>query len=478
MGFGLGPWAAPLLMRRTGATQRLKRIVRAAGGVLIDAASSELYIERSSPTTVAAVGDPVGTIVDPVSGLTFVPPTDAARAVLRREPVGGVRNLLARTEEFDNAYWDKANATVSQVDGPAWSLTAEAGTDIVPAIRRSGDVGPVDTWRIGSVEIRPQGHSRFVCAFNSTLNNNNAAGGATVVELTGAGSVVATVANDAQVEPLEGGWYRVTILRNGTGFGTPRRFAVSIARPDATSPDDVAWSPTGGEGGEIRFPQYESVEDDATLSARTPYQRVGNANDITEAGVPSVLYLRGDGIDDGYRSTADFNPGATDKLFALCAVRKRSDDATGVLVETAANSGNADGSFIFVHSWSAGDAQQRTWQSGTRGSNPRNRRTGRIYPAPDLAVIDAAFDHSAATTAAQNVFLRNGAEMDGYDNAGPTGAGNFQPHRLNLLARNNADRLFAAADCHLLAILPGATTEATRDAIRRIAAHRIGVTLP
>ena len=70
-----------------------------------------------------------------------------------------------------------------------------------------------------------------------------------------------------------------------------------------------------------------------TGSTATPYQRVVSQYEVTEAGKPTLHYVQYDGVDDSY-VTPTITPG-TDKVQVFAGVRKLSDAAIGVVLESS-----------------------------------------------------------------------------------------------------------------------------------------------
>lgn len=452
--------------------RRVINAVRALGGWIVvpSAPTTELYVERTSPATVAHPGDPVGTVVETVSGLTFTAPSDIARAVLRREPAGGVRNALTFTEDFLNAEWTRENTTVSQVAGEVWELNEGISTGN-HNIRQQvlSNTNPTGT----AIDVRAGNASPWV---RLTIRNNFVSPSIdfnldTLEVIENLGSNLTNPV--AGVTPLEDGWYRMFIRHNGASADTQNRH-LALAILDS----DRNLSHTGtGRTIQIRRPQREPG------NVITPYQRVGNANDITEAGVRPLLCLRADGIDDGLQSTANFDPGATDKMVLIAGARKRSDASAGIVIEHGVITGGGlqTGSAYLAHSLAVGDETRRTWAAATRGSSTTVNgiavKTIGLHPAPDLAVISALLDNAGASATERVTLRRNGVESTlGTSNIGSMG--NFQPRRVNLLARDNASELTAAVDLYVAMCLPGALPAETLALLERYAALKSGVSLP
>ncbi len=180
-------------------------------------------------------------------------PTTAARPILARMPLTGRRNLLERTEEFDNSYWAKNNVTLTAGSSSASAIvTATAANGSIYKVLTTGS--PSGTVLTNSIEIR---------------------------RISGSGNVeLKSPSNSPNVISVTSDWQRVS--RTG-GQSTYDYFVVALA--------------TVGDAVEIRFPQAELG------SEPTPYQRVTNAYDVTEAGVPDTYSLVYDLADDNLTTT-------------------------------------------------------------------------------------------------------------------------------------------------------------------------------
>jgi hypothetical protein len=154
-------------------------------------------------------------------------------------------------------------------------------------------------------------------------------------------------------------------------------------------------------------------------STATNYQRVGTAFDVTEAGVASRSYLSFDGTDDGML-TGNIVPG-TDKAQVFAGLRKLSDAASGVVVETSADAFANNGAAGLLAPSSTG---ANSYRFSSRGTAVANAGTGVFAAAPDTAVLTGTSD-----IAAPNIVLRrNGAQVEA--STGTQGAGNYLTYPL------------------------------------------------
>jgi hypothetical protein len=252
-------------------------------GVFV-ATTEELHIRIYAEIS----GDPGDYIeVDNISvrelpGNHAVQTTAAARPVLARVPSGGRRNLLERTEEFDNAYWSKLRSTIT-----ANAATAPDGTTTAEDFQQasgetsSGLVERTISWSSAqtfSVYVKPNGKN---WVFLQTQ-----AGGSprrTWFDIS-TGAVGTTNASHTAAISDEGdGWYRCSVA-DAAGS------VVTVYLADA----DNSVTVTDSGGIYIWGAQLEEG------STATAYQKVASEYDVTEAGVDSLWYLDFDGVDDHF----------------------------------------------------------------------------------------------------------------------------------------------------------------------------------
>ena len=275
-------------------------------------------------------------IVDNISvkelpGFHATQATLASRPTYGIVPLGGRRNLLTRTEEFGDAVWGlKTNITVTanQAVAPDNQTTADkvqaTGTGGSFRATFSAVSGVTYTYSVyakkadtGSTirfDLR-DGPNNWAYTFNlDTLAVTRLAATATNAVIVGAGN----------------GWYRCVITATAT----------------STSGETYVYVPTSGDSFLIWGAQLE------TGSSATAYQRVGSAFDVTEAGVASLSYLSFDGIDD-FMITPTITPGI-DKAQVFAGVRKLSDAASSLLVETSTTSTTTANTIGLLNSTSTG----------------------------------------------------------------------------------------------------------------------------
>jgi hypothetical protein len=226
--------------------------------------------------------------VKELPGNHAVQATTANRPIYGIHPVGGRRNLLTWSEQFDNASWTKVGVlpTYNAVAAPDGTLTADLFTESTlneehyVAYTFGGVSGSTYTW---SVYVRPNGRTWVA------LNAFDTARKAVWFNCTGAGTVGTTDAGvtGATITALANGWYRLTSTRTASATS----FFPAIL---PTTGDGVfgAYLGNGTSGAYIWGAQLE------TGSTATAYQRVTDQYNVTEAGVSSVSYLFFDGVND------------------------------------------------------------------------------------------------------------------------------------------------------------------------------------
>jgi hypothetical protein len=351
---------------------------RSAAGTFVEvltAVTDNTTLEFSADASFAGTVDNV--YVKRVSGNDAWQLTSASRPVLSARV-----NLLTKTEELDSADWTRSNLTATDgATDPNSGSTAEtlAATGANGTVTQS--VTAAATAYVFSVWLKRK---------------------------TGTGNVDITCHSSGTwvTQSITSSWARYSVTQTLTaGSHTP---GIRIV----TSGDEVeAW------GADLRV-----SNDGVGLPA---YQRVNTSTDYDTAGFP--MYLRFDGTDDSL-ATAAINFSATDKMSVFAGVRKLSDAATAIVVETNTN-GNTDGSFSLLAPSSSGAVSYR-YQS--RGTLTVNSGSTLFAAAPNTSVITGLSDISGDT-----VTLRaNTVEIEQVTN--DQGTGNYSANQsINIGRRNN-----------------------------------------
>jgi hypothetical protein len=251
--------------------------------------------------------------------------TTASRPTYGIVPLGGRRNLLTYTEQFDNAAWTKAaGVTVSSNTdtAPDGTLTADmltsGGNEITQNVSCATSTVYTDSLyfkKTTGAAYTPGMYLLFTggttTIYAARLDTNT--GVATAISAGGFTAPSAVVVSDA------GSYWRLSVSGsslNNTTAGL-RLYANMNSGGGAFAGSQIIW------GAQLELG-----------SVATAYQRVGTAFDVTEAGVQSLSYLFFDGIDD-FLVTPTITPGI-DKAQVFAGVRKLSAAAM-VIAEFSSN---------------------------------------------------------------------------------------------------------------------------------------------
>ena len=223
-------------------------------------------------------------------------------------------------------------------------------------------------------------------------------------------------------------WTLNLLIGNGTG--------------DVTTADVEIWEP-----------QLE------TGSTATAYQRVTTAFDVTEAGQRDCYGVRTDGTDDWYQTAGNVDFSGTDKVTVFAALRKRSDAATGCVVELSATNAINNGTFA-LFAPSTNGANSYRWQS--KFDVPAvNAGTGVFAAAPDICVLTAVGDINAPLAQ----LFRDNVSIEATTTS--QGTGNYGSYQLFVGARGGGS-LFLNADIFGLIVAGGGYSLSTRQRIARL----------
>ena len=224
--------------------------------------------------------------------------TDTKRPILARHPEGGVRNLLSYTQEFDDDYWTKSNATVT-----ANQIAAPDGTNTGYKVNENAATTPHYILQTGFSFTSGEEYTQSVYAKAGTNN---------IVQLLGTSAAFGSqawanfdlsdgtigskgTATAAAIQSVGEGWYRcsITITVTATSGGSA---GLTALVPTKTSSRVFAYE--GNPSNHI-YAWGAQVELGSTA---TQYQHVTDdlRYDITEPfGANSLNYLEFDGVSDG-----------------------------------------------------------------------------------------------------------------------------------------------------------------------------------
>jgi hypothetical protein len=309
-----------------------------------------------------------GFIGDGVSGLeVLLSQIEIGPVVTTYQRVGAAfearRNLILRSEEFDNAYWLKTNTSViaNAAVAPDGSLSADklientslASHNMRPTI--SNLSAGVYTFSVYA-KAAERTHVGFTLAGASSragVSFNLSTG--TVRSTRFTGSFTGGVAS---MQAVGNGWYRCQLsFTAGVVVSNTSNF---IQTDDGvTALGDIGMVYTGDGVSGVLIWGFQLEEG----SLATNYQRVGtSAFDITEQGVPTTHYLQFDGIDDSLQMSPFTMNGTVamgiSQVAPLAFVRTLLNSSTiGLIVTTNDNTWalrrTSDGSVIINSSVSS-----------------------------------------------------------------------------------------------------------------------------
>jgi hypothetical protein len=350
----------------------------------------------------------------------------AARPIYGIHPVGGIRNLLTHTEEFDNAAWSYFGTS---------TLAASGLPDPFGGNRAARFTAGSTLHSIIQANTVATGQQKSIYARSPTGQ------GTKTIALLGFNSLTKyrfTITEE---------WQRFDVASNASETGGTSFYLVDFRFGTATQV-------------ELSLPQTE------TGSTATDYQRVGNRFDVTEAGVSSVHYLSFNGTSQ-FMQTPSIDFTGTDKMHVTAGVRKLSDVAVGVVVELSAFAGtNNPGSFNLLLPASTVTAGANDFQStGTIFVNPR---------AVTLAPISGVFTGLGDISGPFARLRLNGSQVAQATTS--QGAGNYGNYAMFIGSRAGTS-LFLNGNIYSL-IVRGALSDATQIAnVEKFAARRTGITL-
>ena len=345
--------------------------------------------------------------------------TLASRPTYGIVPLGGRRNLLTFTEQFDNAAWTasgQSSVTANTTTAPNGTTTADTysssgaaafGREIVQSIAYASGSYTISCYvKAGTAGWAYLQIGVGANVVRKSFNVSTGASGSTQTFGTGYAFVSSSISPD-----LGGGWYRL---------------ALTATTPAATANATIGLA-NADNGASISTGQFNYIwgAQLETGSSATNYQRVGSAFDVTEAGVASLSYLSFDGVDD-FLVTPTITPGI-DKAQVFAGVRKLSDAAVGQLVELGPQVSINNGSF----SMPASDGGA-TWVSAVKGTGTIVVATATGLAAPISTVNAALMD--LALTSGETKLRINGVQVAA--STGDAGTGNFRTDLLYLGRRS------------------------------------------
>ena len=274
---------SPFTQRRVGGDPLASLFANGEDGSL---PSLDFTFTDLAGTLPATWGDSVRRVDDTsANGQNWVTTGDAFRPLFGRAPVD-VRNLLTRTEEFDDSGWIKNGVSVADIGDGKFNVIPDNGEGARKIKQRQLAFGNIDTTFQVFLEDAGARYCRLYFGRQSNRRGHitiDLQDGSYTVSVSGA-----TITN-------------VSITANGNGWDVSLSINIvlgtigsSVSIICSTTPipasDSVTVSVTGDGTSAVTvgYPQFELG------STATNYQRVGSALDITEAGIESFPYLRPD----------------------------------------------------------------------------------------------------------------------------------------------------------------------------------------
>jgi hypothetical protein len=353
----------------------------------------------------------------------FSQATPSSRGAWFREPKTGRRNLLERTQEFNDAYWSKGSGSVvtaNQDTAPDGSLTADRVTSAVAItgvrLDRTVTCTPNTTYTFS-----------FWCKNIDKTSINYR------ISTTGDVAIIAATDYISQINTST--YTRISVTFTTPAVNTDLRVFIDTS---SSAGSFLVW------GAQLELG-----------STATAYQRVTTAFDVTEAGQRDCYGVRFDGTDDGYgTSSIDFS--ANDTISVFAAFRKLGDLATGALVELTGNSANA-GAFGVLAPSSAG---ANNIQFRSTGSTTATSAAGVAGPVTYVG----SFLRQISTDT--NIMRLNGTQVA--TSATDQGTGNNATGSLNLGFRNGGASNFLNGNLYALIVAGGSYPLSTIQRVERL----------
>jgi hypothetical protein len=418
MGIGIGIGIGGGRSRREdGLARVIATLFRASEPGFLSFADPETCFTETAGTINAQVGQAVAYWKD-LSGRNnhATQPTTANRPILGRKPVGGRRNLLTFTEQFDNAFWNAFSARTVVAN----AATAPDGTITADEVIANTD-NPNNGAFQNTVSVPLNGSISFYAkqASVSWVACGSAASAFNAWFNLAAGTVGNSANCTASIQDVGDGWFRC-VLANVTA--TNSRFLIS-PKPSGGSGDP--WANVTNAIGDSVFLWGAQLELSSTATA---YQRVVTAFDVTEAGKPDRHYLFFGGTSDPrWMQTPTIAPG-TDKAQVFAGIRKLSDAARGTVIELTASSATNNGALHLT----APNTASATFGFESKGTTLQDA-VGSGFTAPVSAVLTGL-----GNIAGDSAILRvNGAVAD--TETGDQGTGNYTEAAVFIGRRNGTD---------------------------------------
>lgn len=271
--------------------------------------------------------------------------------------------------------------------------------------------------------------------------------------ITATGVINAGVYTSSSIENLGNGWYGVTI--SGSSFNVSNAIYISAVNSSAFTTDRLGGAANGSGTWYVAYPDLRT-SNISTGIYKT--QRVTTATDYDTDATKFPKYLKFDGVDDSM-ATASVNFTTTDKMTVWSGVRKLSDAAIGILIETGPDVSSASypGSLAVYSPNGAGVA---SYQSLFRGDVGRVFETLSSYAAPITNVLTVQM-FNQLPAAGDGILSRiNGVAITATESNNITDAGVFGNYPLYIGRRAGATLPYNGQIYSL--IIRGAASTATQ----------------
>jgi hypothetical protein len=344
-------------------------------------------------------------------------------------------NLLEKTEDLANAYWNATGFASRTVAGTFTTLTEDTFNSTHTVVRITVTSVPNGT-QITARAIFKAGTRRYVL-----FGFDNGATGVSIiidtVNWTTTNVSSATFISSSVVE-VGVGEYRVTV----TGSIASGSTIINVPIYGHNSASAVAVTYLGNGSTIIAGSLDLRVAND---TASPVYQRVNTATDYATTGFP--LYLRYDGADDFLVSAATVNFSTTAQMSVFAGVRKLSDAARGVLFEM----GNSSFGAVQVN---VPIAASDTLSFSSVGIGTTASATATGYAAPISALLTGLGDITTDTC----ILRANGLQVA--SSSVDQGTGNYGNY-LNYIGRRGGTTLPFNGRLYFPLVVLGRTATAT-----------------
>lgn len=269
---------------------------------------STMFQDTAGLVPASAPGQPIALMRDKSRhGINLIQPTVAARPTLARMPETGRRNLLLASNEADNIH--TKNFTLTAVSDGLVTQKCTASATLEGVYWCVAKVWPAATYvnqRVTlSVYVRPSANRYIYISSNASGAQSNVG---SVWRYDTTSRVATSIRNpNAQVSTLNvievsGGLYRLELSIQHNAEAGGKSFGVFCTDEIVSLGASTAlYNAVNGGANGFTTPPKDFFTGSWQLdlgSSATPYQKVTNAFDVMEAGVPDVWSLFRDPIDD------------------------------------------------------------------------------------------------------------------------------------------------------------------------------------